>query len=290
MTSFKSHFLYDRRKRSGIIFLIAIVLVVIIFTIWYTPEKEYVISQQEKEVIHAFQSQIDSLKRVELVKRVPKIFPFNPNYITDYKGYTLGMTVEEIDRLHHFRKNGKWINSIADFKKITKVPDSILNKISPYFKFPDWVTQPKKRKSKAKTLWKSYDEKGMLNKVSLEKLMAINGMDSLSAIRVIRHIQKIGGYQMDSQIYDVYGVHTNVKKKILNEYTVKEKPTIDYINVNTATASDLSTIPLVNFDLAKEIVDYRILHEGIRSLDELLKLDGMTTYKFDRIKLYLLVE
>ena len=107
---------------------------------------------------------------------------------------------------------------------------------------------------------------------------------------MVRHIQKIGGYQIDDQLYDVYGVTTKQKRAILNEYTVNEKPPVQYINVNTATASDLATVPLLNFDLAKEIVDYRILHEGIISLDELSVLDGMTDYKLARIKLYLLVQ
>ena len=59
----------------------------------------------------AFHQQIDSLKIVELENRKPKIFPFNPNYITDYKGEQLGMSLYEIDKLLAFRKTGKFINS-----------------------------------------------------------------------------------------------------------------------------------------------------------------------------------
>jgi DNA uptake protein ComE-like DNA-binding protein len=117
--------------------------------------------------------------------------------------------------------------------------------------------------------------------------MAFDEVDEIMADKILRHLKKLGGYQVDEQLYDVYGVSTKIKRIILNHYTVKEKPTVIYINVNTATASDLSTIPLLNFDLAKEIVDYRILHEGVKSLDELLELDGMTDYKLARIKLYL---
>ncbi len=90
-----------------------------------------------------FQKEIDSLKMVEIENSKPKIYPFNPNYITDYKGYTLGMSVEEIDRLLEFRKQDKWINSAEQFQQVTQVSDSLLNAISPYFKFPEWVTNPK---------------------------------------------------------------------------------------------------------------------------------------------------
>ena len=51
------------------------------------------------------------------------------------------MSIEEIDRLHSFRKKNKYVNSIEEFQELTKMSDSLLNKISPYFKFPDWVVK-----------------------------------------------------------------------------------------------------------------------------------------------------
>ena len=103
-----------------------------------------------------FKKQLDSLYVAKLESKHPKIFPFNPSFLTDFKGYTLGMSTEEIDRLLAFRKENKWINSVEDFKQVTKVSDSLLNKISPYFKFPDWVTNPK---SKNKYVKKRFKEK-----------------------------------------------------------------------------------------------------------------------------------
>ncbi|GGG38549.1 hypothetical protein GCM10011344_44300 [Dokdonia pacifica] len=291
MNNFKSHFFYDRQKRSGILVFSALILLLIGVSFLYEPTQDIAISDEEQLEVLAFQKQIDSLKLIAIENKKPKIYPFNPNYITDYKGYTLGMKVEEVDRLHRFRESGQWINSISDFKKVTKVSDSLLTIISPYFKFPEWVTNPKpKRTYNSQPKWKTYDQKKDLNKITLESLLVIDGIDEVAADRILRHIQKIGGYQMDGQLYDVYGVTTKQKRAILNEYTVKEKPAVQFINVNTASASDLATIPLLNFDLAKEIVDYRILHEGIKSLEELSGLDGMTDYKYARIKLYLSVK
>jgi hypothetical protein len=56
------------------------------------------------------QNEIDSLK-LEVAKNKDTIYPFNPNFISDYKGYKLGLTVNEIDRLHHVSAQNKFFNS-----------------------------------------------------------------------------------------------------------------------------------------------------------------------------------
>jgi hypothetical protein len=43
------------------------------------------------------QSKIDSIKD-QSQNTLLKVYPFNPNFITDFKGYKLGMSVQEIDR------------------------------------------------------------------------------------------------------------------------------------------------------------------------------------------------
>jgi hypothetical protein len=62
----------------------------------------------------------------------PKIYPFNPNFITDFKGYKLGMSVTEIDRLLAFRKTNRYVNSAAEFQQVTQVSDSLLAQIAPF--------------------------------------------------------------------------------------------------------------------------------------------------------------
>ncbi len=71
---------------------------------------------------------MDSLKNHQ-PKASLKIYPFNPNYMTDYKGYTLGLSTAELDRLFVFRKKGNFVNSAKDFQTVTQVSDSLLNEI-----------------------------------------------------------------------------------------------------------------------------------------------------------------
>ncbi len=291
MHKFKSHFVYDTQKRSGILILLILILIALGFAFWYEPSYDIAISSEEAQEIETFQRHVDSLKLVEIENRKPKIYPFNPNFITDYKGYTLGMSAEEIDRLHRFRESDKWINSITDFKRVTQVSDTLLHKISPFFKFPDWVTNPKpKKKNGYKRTWKTNEEKRDLNTMTAGQLLSIEGVDEQSADKILKYRDKIGGFLIYKQVYDVYGVPTDVKRAILDEYTVKVVPAVTKINVNTATASDISTVPMLSFNLAMEIINYRTLREGITSIEELAQIEGMTPYKFERIRLYLKID
>ena len=82
----------------------------------------------------AIQAQIDSFKNLP---KASTIYPFNPNYLSDQRGYFLGLSPLEIDRLHAYRTQGKWINSAEDFQRVTGVDSTWMDKrYSPYFKFP----------------------------------------------------------------------------------------------------------------------------------------------------------
>ena len=291
----KSHFTFNKQQRSGILLLLLLIitLLCIYWFVDFSEEDTFDVSSAE---IVSIQSELDSLRLIEIENRKPKIYPFNPNFITDYKGYTLGMTNEEIDRLLQYRKEDKWINSTEDFKKVTGVSDSLLKEISPYFKFPDWVTNPKPRnnfnnyKSEKGFSEKTFAQKIDLNKATEEELQKVSGIGETLSKRIISYREKLGGFSSDIELNSVYGLNPDVVRRTLNMFTVKTPKIISKINVNTASASDISTIPGISFEMAKKIWEYRILHEKITSIQELDKIEGITERKLQLIQLYLSVE
>lgn len=291
MKYIKSHFLFSRQQRSGIVFLVLIITCLLGIKFFYDFSEDPLFDASSSEIVE-IQKEIDSLRVLEIASRKPKIYPFNPNFITDYKGYTLGMSSEEIDRLLAFRKSNRWINSVSDFKKVTKVSDSLLNKISPFFKFPDWVTNPKPKSkyNQNKFSEKSFDQKIDLNSVSEEQLQKIYGIGKTLSKRIIAYRSKLDGFANDSQLYQVYGLSDAVVLNILNEFTVKTPKEIVKMNVNTVSASDLATIPGVSFEVAKRIWEFRILRGHFSSLEDLTKIEGVTKRKLTVIKLYLRIE
>jgi competence protein ComEA len=62
------------------------------------------------------------------------------------------------------------------------------------------------------------------------------------------------------------------------------------VNVNTATANELATVPLVTPDLAAKIVEYREENGDFQMLEELLQIEGFSRDLMNRIKPFLLLE
>jgi len=276
--------------------LLLSLIVSLLIVYWFVDFVEEDSFDTSSAEIVAIQKELDSLRLVEIEKRKPKTYPFNPNYITDYKGYTLGMSNEEIDRLHKFRNEGKWINSISDFKTVTGVSDSLLNELSPYFKFPEWVTNPKGRnefksgKSEKGFTEKPYSQKIDLNLATEEQLQQVSGIGEVLSKRIVSYRKKLNGFSNDIQLYEVYGLEPEVAQRALNLFTVKTPKEIEVVNLNKATASDIATIPGVSFELAKRIWEFRRLRDKIESLDELTKIEGITERKLQLIQLYLSVD
>jgi DNA uptake protein ComE-like DNA-binding protein len=289
MTNFKSHFKFSKGQRSGIflLFLLIVVFQCIYFFVDFSNEDIPINDEEFKR----YQNEIDSLRLVEIENNKQILYPFNPNYITDYKGFTLGMTNEEIDRLLLFRKENKWVNSAQEFQNVTKISDSLLNEISLYFQFPEWVTNQKssiKPVFKNYSSTKTYEQKQDLNTATTLQLQKVNGIGEILSERIIKYRNKYeGGFIADIQLNDIYGLTQEVIDRITDQFTVKTPRAIQKINLNSATTNELVTIQYIDYEIAYNIIEERTLREGFKSLEELTKVKDFPVSKIEIIKLYL---
>ncbi|OGS72493.1 MAG: hypothetical protein A3F91_02760 [Flavobacteria bacterium RIFCSPLOWO2_12_FULL_35_11] len=287
MNILKSHFRYHKSQRNGIFFLLLFIvfLQAIFFFVDFSSDENTAVSQTE---IVAFQQEMDSLKNVEAEKNTPKIYPFNPNYISDFKGHQLGMSTDEIDKLLAFRAQGKFINSAKQFQEITEVNDRLLASISPYFKFSDWIASGKNigKKYTNSKIDKSIVKKD-LNAASAEDLKMINGIGEKLAKRIIDYRTKLQGFSFNDQVFEVWALDKEVADKVLQYFEVVKPPSIKKININTATFKEVLSIVYLDYELTKKIFNYKNQVAEIQSIEDLKKIDGFPLEKFNRIALYL---
>jgi DNA uptake protein ComE-like DNA-binding protein len=278
---------YSKSQRIGILLFFAIIMVlqgVYFFYDFTTFDK----NDKEAAIWLSKQNEIDSIKLLNTNYK-PKIYPFNPNFITDFKGYKLGMSVAEIDRLLAYRKQNKFVNSAAEFQAVTKVSDSLLNTISPYFKFPNWVKNKKEKESTyAKTGFPVKEIKVILdiNQATKEDLMKIYGIGDKISDRILEQKVKLGGFVSMEQLQDIWGLQPEVIEKLKTSFVVKTTSNLKKININNASVKELSSFPFFRYALAKEIVIYRSMHGDIQ-IDDLSKIKGFPVDKINIIALYL---
>ncbi len=278
---------YSKSQQIGVILLF---LLIFLFQIAYLFYDFSSLDKSSNEKIQwlSYQTEIDSLKNSDKNFK-PTIYPFNPNFITDFKGYKLGMSTAEIDRLFAFRKQNKYVNSAREFQQVTKISDSLLNAISPYFKFPDWV---KDQKNNYKTFEKKDFTKSEkiiiidINQASKEDLMKIYGIGDKISDRILAEKNKFGAFVSMEQMNDVWGLSLEVIESLHKSFVVKSTAEAKKININNASVKELSQFPFFRYNLAKEIVTYRTMNGDLK-IEDLTKIKGFPVEKIKIIALYL---
>ena len=290
LKTIQSFFKFSREQRTGV-FLLFTIIIALQLVYFFVDFSAFSKDSPEKENWLSLQSQIDSLKQ-EKLDYVPKMYPFNPNFITDYKGYKLGMSVSEIDRLFAFRKQNKYVNSPQEFQAVTKVSDSLLNAISPYFKFPDWVNNKKEFKEYIKYENRTFAKKEKItiidiNQATKEDLIKIYGIGEAISIRILKFKESLGGFVSMEQMNDVWGLSPEVIENLNTHFKVSALPKLKKIDINNASIKELSEFPYFKYPISKNIVTFRSMNGDFKNSDDLTKIKGMSIEKANIIVLYL---
>ena len=277
----KTYLSFTRSQRAGLLILFAAVvgLQVAIALVEFSPDEI-----QEDQSWTSLQKEIDSLKAARLTFK-PRIYPFNPNFITDYRGHVLGLSVEQIDRLHAFRKEGKFVNSAKAFQQVTGISDSLLATLEPYFKFPDWV----QKKAKARdTYMKPATVKRIdINLADKQELMAVYGIGYKLSDRILDMRAKLGGFVSMEQIREVWGLSDEVITQLHQRFDVLVPLIPPKINVNRASVAELAKFPYFRYALARKIVTARSMNGDFKSIEDISKVEGFPVEKKEIIAVYL---
>jgi len=294
MINFKAvalYFKFTRQQRTGI-FLLFLIIAILQLVYFYADFNLPVQTFPEKENWMSLQSEIDSLKFVKYNEK-PKVYLYNPNFISDYKGYKLGMSPEEIDRLLAFRKENKFVNSAREFQQVTKISDSLLKIISPFFKFPDWIQKGNNFKTEKKELIKKTDFKKEkiiildINKATQDDLVKIYGIGEALSLRILKQREILGCFVAMEQINDIWGLSPEVIIELNSHFKVVVPASFKKIAINDASLKELSQFSYFRYALAKQIVTYRSMNGNFKNIEDLSKIKGFPVEKAKIISLYL---
>ena len=263
------------KPRSYAILLLAAILLLYSFlleTLSYETTAPLAVGEMERH-----QAFIDSMIGAQK-KRNNIIHPFNPNYLTYYHAYVLGIEKNTIDRLFAFRKSGKFINSAAEFKRITQMEDSLFEAIKPFLKFPNFTKYKKEKVFK--------NLKKDINEVEEFDFLKVKGIGKVLSSRIVKYRKYIKGFSTLDQLYEVYGLDSLAVDNVKNHFEIQKHPELKKIKISEASLYDLSRIPYINREESTEIIKLRTRQKKI-ILEDLFHITGFDSLKISRISLYL---
>jgi DNA uptake protein ComE-like DNA-binding protein len=288
-----SFFKFTKTQRIGLVVLFALSVSLQLFYFFtdFTSVEEHSV---EEQAWLNFQSDID-LQKEKNPNDKYEMRPFNPNFITDFKGYKLGMSVAEIDRLLAFRKTNRYVNSAHEFQQVTQVSDSLLNAIKPYFKFPDWVTNKSASKSQSKfdAKYPKFDKRdtkvvmqdiNTANQAALEKVYMIG---EKLALKIISERERFGGFVSMEQLGFIWGISPEAIADLNKKFKVAAVTNVKKIKINELPIKDLQQFPYFNYTIAKNVVVYRSMHGNITKAEDLKEVKQFPVEKLKIIALYL---
>jgi len=226
---------------------------------------------------------MDSMQTV-LTRDLP-VYRYNPNFLSDYQGYMLGMTPRQIDRIFAYRAQGNWIHTQAEFWNVSKVPHARRSGIASRLRFKEGN---RNRFAIVKRHTTGEDpEVRDINKANASELREIHGIGPVLSERIIKFRDRLGGFQVKEQLYDVYGLDKLVAERVFKYFIILEKPQVHTININKASVKEIASLVYLNRKVAERIVMFREQQGPFESLAELTKIEDFPSNKIDRISLYL---
>lgn len=281
--AFSTFFDFTKSQRTAI-WLLLTAIFLLQGICWYL----YTLPVQGNQYAEWYYLKAPSNRSLESGSSQYPVYPFNPNFISDYKAYKLGLTAAELNRLRDYRKQNLYVNSAQEFQHITGVSDSVLQCIRPFFKFPDWVNKPKKNyeyKYKAQT--NLVKQKIDINLATADDLKKIYGIGEGLSARIIQERQKWGGFVSMEQLKYIWGIQPEVAERLLVAFEVSHQPAITKIKINSCSLKELMQIPYVQYGLARSILAYRSRSNNPINIEDLLKIDQFPVDKINIIALYL---
>ncbi len=226
------------------------------------------------------QQQVDALIASKQTTDRDTIYPFNPNYISDFKAYQLGISMEAVFRIRAYRDTGKNITSETTLQQVAKLSNEDLSRIRPYLKLPKPFLS-KTIKPKQKHIKKE------LNAATSADLQQVYGVGEVFASRIISTRNKLGGFIVKDQLKDVWGLSPDTQKRLWEHFILDSIPIIKKQNINNLTIAQLAQQYYVSTSLASSIVAVRTQKESLASWDDLAGIQQLDSVKKARLSLYL---
>ncbi len=223
-----------------------------------------------------------------------ELFYFDPNTISAEGWKKLGLREKTIGTILNYLNKGGKFRKPEDVQRIYGLFPNEYERIAPYIKI-EGISDNKtyaENTSPGNTLPKTYAPLYTVvdvNTADTTAFIALPGIGSKLAARIINFRDKLGGFYSINQVGETFGLPDSTFQKI-KQYLRLDNTSVKKININTATVDELKAHPYIKYSLANPIVAYRNQHGLFTKVEDVKKIMAVTDEVYTKISTYLSVQ
>ena len=305
---------FTRKERVGITaLLIAIILLLILpfFFPYFLSEPKYDHHQFEKEIASLNIKQQDT--NLSYTKRdfddnnyhptdisnysksiKGELFYFDPNTLPANGWVKLGIREKTANTIQNYISKGGRFYKPEDISKIWGLHEDEVKRLIPYVRIEpkpakDYNKYPDAEKEKIYEKPTYTITTVDINNADTAAFIALPGIGSKLAARIIAFREKLGGFYKAEQISETYGLSDSVFQKIKSKLVITGS-NVKQFNINTATVDELKMHPYLRYNIANAVVQYRLQHGSFSSVSDIKKIMVITEDIYNKVAPYLSVK
>jgi competence protein ComEA len=234
-----------------------------------------------------------------------KPFPFDPNTVSVAGWQQLGLPHWLAERIDKYRSKGGQFRKKEDLLRIYDFPPEAYEQLEPYIQLataqkptggvytkqsydnasPASSTPANDASPTRERFIKPPIQPFDINTADTTQLIALKGIGSKMASRIISQRDGLGGFLSAEQYKDIYGMDS-INLAELTLYGQIKSP-VRKTPINTASAADLDRFPFLSRRQAEVIVNYRNQHGAFTSTESLKAVKVLDAKTIDKLTPYL---
>jgi competence protein ComEA len=214
-------------------------------------------------------------------KKVTKLHRFNPNKATVLELVELGFKEKIAQRIIKYRTKGGSFAIKSDLYKIYGIDSSLVRSLLNYIELPEQASYAEVKRPKKNLLVNSSKSSETdlvelpnfdINRADTSTLQTIKGIGSVLSNRIIDFRNKLGGFMLLDQLYEVYNLDSTVALRLIDKIFIDPEFTPEKLFINLASEKELAGHPYISWQQARLIIAYRNQHGDFSSGLDLLKV------------------
>ncbi len=305
---------FTRKERTGIIVILVLIILFTVLPFFYPLfihpkandhvafEKEIAsLTIKQADSSDRFNNRDDNQDNYRRYYPSPKrnydeapikgeLFSFDPNTLSADGWKKLGVRDKTIATIQNYISKGGKFRQREDIGKIWGLHEDEVQRLLPYVSIAEQTTSPANEKKNFEH--KPYEKKENkiipfdINAADTSAFIALPGIGSKLANRIISFRDKLGGFYKVEQVAETFALPDSVFQKIKGSLILND-PKVKQVNINTASADEMKVHPYIRYLLANAIVQYRSQHGKFSSVSDIKKIMIVTDELYGKLAPYL---